>query len=202
MPRKPMARVPLSNKTRFDIFRRDLYTCRYCGKKPPEVTLEIDHIVPISAGGGNELSNLATACLPCNRGKSATELSPEEHVLGDEDQLIQQRLQEILELRDFADAQLGYEMWLDATAGHIQSTFVQIAETSWQPKEQVIIAMIEHYDAPIASSAMRITAQGIRSGKVETSGGAWLKYAWGCARNMVAIPDFESGEDLTESVTE
>lgn len=34
-------------------------------------TLEIDHIIPEAAGGGNELSNLWLACRPCNRYKSA-----------------------------------------------------------------------------------------------------------------------------------
>jgi len=50
-----------------EILERDNYTCRYCGKIGGK--LEVDHIVPISKGGTNELNNLTAACLRCNRQK-------------------------------------------------------------------------------------------------------------------------------------
>jgi 5-methylcytosine-specific restriction endonuclease McrA len=56
---------------RFEVFKRDSFTCRYCGLKSPEAILEVDHVIPRSAGGGDEISNLVTACYLCNRGKSA-----------------------------------------------------------------------------------------------------------------------------------
>ena len=49
------------------VFARDNYTCVYCGVRG--VKLECDHVVPVSRGGGNEDSNLATACFSCNRSK-------------------------------------------------------------------------------------------------------------------------------------
>ena len=52
---------------RAQIFKRDDYTCQYCGAHG--VKLECDHIVPIARGGGNEDSNLTTACFACNRSK-------------------------------------------------------------------------------------------------------------------------------------
>lgn len=55
---------------RFEVFKRDEFTCVYCGRKPPAVTLECDHIVPRASGGGDSLDNLTTACFDCNRGKS------------------------------------------------------------------------------------------------------------------------------------
>lgn len=70
-----MARKPLSKKTRFGVFKRDLFVCQYCGKTPPAVVLEVDHIVPVSKGGGNDIDNLLTACFDCNRGKGAGVLS-------------------------------------------------------------------------------------------------------------------------------
>lgn len=63
-------RNTISNSTRYDIFKRDNFTCRYCGKSAPNVELEIDHIRPVSKGGTNKKNNLATSCMKCNNGKS------------------------------------------------------------------------------------------------------------------------------------
>lgn len=68
-------RKPISKKLRFEIFKRDDFTCVYCGQKPPHVVLEVDHIVPVASGGENHFGNLITACFDCNRGKGKTELS-------------------------------------------------------------------------------------------------------------------------------
>ena len=63
-------RTPISKKLRFEIFKRDGFSCQYCGNTPPQVTLEIDHIKPVSKGGTNDINNLITSCFDCNRGKS------------------------------------------------------------------------------------------------------------------------------------
>ena len=68
-------RNPLSKKTRFEVFKRDSFTCQYCGSKSPDVILEVDHILPISKGGKNEILNLITACFDCNRGKRDNKIS-------------------------------------------------------------------------------------------------------------------------------
>jgi hypothetical protein len=68
-------RKALSKKNRFDVFKRDIFICQYCGNTPPSVVLEVDHITPVSAGGLNDIDNLITACFDCNRGKGANELS-------------------------------------------------------------------------------------------------------------------------------
>lgn len=62
-------RTPIPKRLRFEVLRRDSFTCRYCGRQPPEVVLHLDHIVPVANGGTNDLENLVTACLPCNIGK-------------------------------------------------------------------------------------------------------------------------------------
>src|SRR5205814_1100255 len=62
----------IKRATRFRIFSRDRFTCRYCGRRAPDVVLEIDHIVPKSRGGRDRLANLVTACFDCNRGKRAS----------------------------------------------------------------------------------------------------------------------------------
>lgn len=67
--------MSLSKLTRFEIFKRDSFTCRYCGKKSPEAILEVDHVIPIAEGAGDEKENLTTACFDCNRGKGARPLT-------------------------------------------------------------------------------------------------------------------------------
>jgi len=68
-------RKQISKRLRFDVFKRDDFTCQYCSAKPPRVPLEIDHIKPVSKGGKNVIDNLITACFDCNRGKSNIELT-------------------------------------------------------------------------------------------------------------------------------
>lgn len=62
----------ISAELRFKIFKRDNFTCQYCGRKAPDVVLELDHIRPVSKGGDKRESNLITSCFECNRGKSDT----------------------------------------------------------------------------------------------------------------------------------
>jgi len=67
-------RKHLSQKVRFEVFKRDRFTCHYCGQKAPDVVLQCDHIKPVSKGGTNDLLNLLTSCKDCNSGKSDREL--------------------------------------------------------------------------------------------------------------------------------
>lgn len=68
-------RKPLSKSIRFEVFKRDSFTCQYCGAKAPDVILEVDHIKPVAKGGTNDILNLITSCRDCNRGKSKKEIS-------------------------------------------------------------------------------------------------------------------------------
>lgn len=67
--------MAVSVRTRFEIFKRDNFTCRYCGRVSPDVVLEVDHIIPVCEGGTDDPINLATACWECNHGKSGIPLS-------------------------------------------------------------------------------------------------------------------------------
>ena len=68
--KRPRRSRGLPKSIRFEVFRRDNFTCTYCGRKAPEVKLQIDHYVPWSKGGSNDPANLRTACRECNIGKS------------------------------------------------------------------------------------------------------------------------------------
>ena len=58
------------------LFRRDRYTCAYCGQRFAERELSCDHVVPQSRGGGWTWMNLVTACGACNGRKA--DRTPEE----------------------------------------------------------------------------------------------------------------------------
>jgi hypothetical protein len=62
--------MAIGPKLRFEIFKRDKFTCQYCGRKPPEVVLNVDHVLAQASGGGDDATNLITSCFTCNSGKS------------------------------------------------------------------------------------------------------------------------------------
>lgn len=66
--------MPLSKRTRFKVFERDSFKCSYCGRTPPDVVLEVDHIVPICKNGTDDMVNLTTSCFDCNRGKGGIKI--------------------------------------------------------------------------------------------------------------------------------
>jgi 5-methylcytosine-specific restriction protein A len=70
-PVKPVkvvkTRRPLSVQKRYYILKRDRYKCRICRKSGVE--LEVDHVIPVSLGGRDTLTNLQTLCKVCNRKK-------------------------------------------------------------------------------------------------------------------------------------
>jgi len=74
---KKAPRLSLSPKIRYDVLRRDGFACQYCGRTGEDAVLEIDHIIPVSKGGTNDIGNLQTACRDCNRGKLTNEIIKE-----------------------------------------------------------------------------------------------------------------------------
>ena len=70
-PVKPyLSLLPATTKLRFEVFKRDGFACKYCGAGAEDgMKLNIDHIIPVSRGGTNDMDNLITACHLCNAGK-------------------------------------------------------------------------------------------------------------------------------------
>jgi 5-methylcytosine-specific restriction endonuclease McrA len=56
--------------SRKNIFKRDRYTCQYCGAQPGPDSLTIEHILPRSKGGVSSWENCVLACVPCNKRKA------------------------------------------------------------------------------------------------------------------------------------
>ncbi len=65
--RIPAAEVSFSRR---NIFKRDHWTCQYCGIQPASEDLTVDHIVPRSQGGISSWNNCVLACWECNKRKA------------------------------------------------------------------------------------------------------------------------------------
>lgn len=76
--------MPITKRVRFEVLRRDGHTCRYCGRRAPDVELAVDHVVPEALGGGSDPSNLTAACVECNQGKAS--ISPDSPIVADVDE--------------------------------------------------------------------------------------------------------------------
>lgn len=86
------ARLSVARSIRFEVFKRDRFSCQYCGRRAPEVVLHLDHIQPVSKGGSNEVLNLVTSCAECNLGKGAKVLS--------DDAVVSRQVASLQELED------------------------------------------------------------------------------------------------------
>lgn len=72
-----MAHVPINSLSSAEwqwLLEKYEFRCAYCGRQGDGLTP--DHVVPLSRGGDNALSNIVPACGPCNLSKGAR--TPEE----------------------------------------------------------------------------------------------------------------------------
>jgi predicted restriction endonuclease len=68
-------RTSLPPGLRFAAFKKDGYRCQICGAGQADgALLEVDHKVPVSKGGSDDISNLWTLCVACKRGKADNDL--------------------------------------------------------------------------------------------------------------------------------
>lgn len=113
-----MKRAAISTRTRFEVFKRDLFTCQYCGAHPPSSILHVDHINAVARGGKNDPDNLVTACADCNLGKAAVPLSAIPQSLSEKSREVAER-----------EAQLrGYNEILQAKRDRLEGECWEVAE--------------------------------------------------------------------------
>lgn len=65
--RKCMAAI--SGAVQQRVWARDNFSCMYCSGKMGETQLTVDHWIPLELGGGNNVTNLVSACRRCNKVK-------------------------------------------------------------------------------------------------------------------------------------
>jgi 5-methylcytosine-specific restriction endonuclease McrA len=65
--RLPSAAVSFSRR---NVFKRDHWTCQYCGVQPGGEELTIDHVLPRSQGGTSTWDNCVLSCIDCNKQKA------------------------------------------------------------------------------------------------------------------------------------
>jgi len=118
-------RRKLSNTIRFEVFKRDRFTCQYCGGKAPDVVLNVDHIKPVADGGTDDLMNLATSCWTCNSGKSDRAIADDSAVVLARNQadMIEERRNQV---RMMADWQVELSR-MDVETEAINDAFDRIA---------------------------------------------------------------------------
>lgn len=65
-------RLPTNAVTfsRRNVFKRDRFTCQYCGSQPGGEELTIDHVIPRAQGGTSTWENCVLACIECNSQKA------------------------------------------------------------------------------------------------------------------------------------
>jgi hypothetical protein len=131
-------RKAMSKKTRFEVFKRDGFKCQYCGAQPPSVLLEVDHIVAVAAGGGNDIDNLVTSCEPCNRGKGARALSVAPESLETKAASVREREEQ---LRGFHDV--------------MEARRLRLESETWRVLEEVYCRKLENADRDEFSGTKR-----------------------------------------------
>jgi hypothetical protein len=167
-------------RIRFDVFCRDGFTCQYCGRRPPEVVLELDHIHPHSQGGSDEELNLVTSCEDCNRGKSDRVLA-EHPARPDADLRYLEAQQEIVEARRFLQAKEQRDAIIGDVLTALREEWEQLFPSNKAPDDFTFRALLSDYAVTEVHEAMKIAASRHRWKSI-----GWqqdiVNYIWGILR--------------------
>lgn len=176
---------------RFEVFKRDAFTCTYCGRRPgPDVVLEVDHIIPRAEGGDDSLENLTTSCWDCNHGKGAKMLDERAPVpdLEERAELIRERERQLrvyhaakAEERKRQDAQFAvvWEHWF-----RIWGVSEDSVPSYYEPGEQALRRYIDLIGPDEVMDAMDVA--GRRFSNLTTTP---LRYFFGVCKRKAAEAD-------------
>jgi hypothetical protein len=173
-----MSREHISKGRRFDVFRRDGFTCQYCGRQPPEVVLHLDHIIPVIEGGDSDPLNLVTACQDCNLGKGRKLLDKPQRP--DADLAWLEMQQETAELRAYQAAKQERDALIAEVVTGLQDAWFEYTSLQWGPNDHVLMQMLAKYEPDVIEEALINVAIKVDGGYL--SKGNWLRYTWGILR--------------------
>lgn len=116
-------RLAISKSTRFSVFSRDNFTCRYCGRQSDTIPLHVDHVIPVCQGGTNDIENLITACADCNLGKGGKTIPQSAPTEADRLRLAQERNEQLASAQAAAEAVQARFALRDAVHDYWRSVF-------------------------------------------------------------------------------
>lgn len=152
--------MSLSKKLRFEIFKRDKFSCQYCDKSAPDVILEVDHIHPKAEGGTDDILNLVTSCHDCNAGKNKRKLSDDAVIKKRKKQLdvIQERREQLEMLVEWQKSLFDIE---DQTVKELANIWAKLC-TAYRPNESglnQIRQWLKRFTVVEIAEAMRISTK-------------------------------------------
>jgi hypothetical protein len=157
--------MSIGKSLRFEVFARDGFTCQYCGRRPPEVVLELDHVHPASKGGSDDITNLIASCYDCNRGKRAKVLS-QVAPRPDADLAFLKTQQELAEVRRYLAAKKKLDSLHSDVCDSIR-TLWKTAIGNTLPTDTVLIPWIKKYGAEEVEASVYIAARKWGYGKYQ-----------------------------------
>ena len=141
-------RKSISCKLRFEILKRDCFTCQYCGLKGPDVPIDvfrIDHINPVVKGGDNNILNLVTSCFDCNAGKGPVPLSDNAVIKTQRKQLedLEERRQQLEAMAEWYESLRDINKLKTIKAIEYLNASLPRSLTDWE-QEGIVLEMVRY----------------------------------------------------------
>ena len=181
-------RQAVSKKIRFEVFKRDSFTCQYCGRRAPDVVLQVDHIEPVASGGTNDILNLVTACAECNSGKSDRRLQDSSVIEMKRIQLaeLQERREQIEMMMEWQRGLMGLK---DFQVDELADLWAMLAPPFHlnDRGRHTLKGLLGKFNIDEIAEAMRIAAEQyleFEDGKPTQDS---VEHAWGKVRGICAV---------------
>lgn len=160
MSHKESERQSIPKSIRFEVFKRDKFTCQYCGRKAPDIILQIDHIIPVSKGGTNDLLNLIISCVDCNLGKSNRTLADTTIIDRKRSQMeeLQDRREQIEMMMEWQRGLVALDQYLIEQLAEFWSELIESYSLTEYGKNS-LKKLLRQYNPDDVMEAMRIAAK-------------------------------------------
>lgn len=190
-------RQSTGKRLRFEVFKRDRFTCQYCGAQPPQVVLVADHIEPAALGGPTSIDNLITSCEACNQGKADKPLGAVA-VRPDADLLYLETQQELAELRRYQQAKAERDALMASIIEDLQDQWLEYSGRDWSPADRILRQLLTKYSPEVVEFAVLDVAIKIGTGYLNiysSSNTRWIAYLFKVAATRAAEDELEEEDD-------